>query len=119
LNTRPTLSVIIPALNEEANIAAATEEVIKTVQERFADYEILLFDDGSTHRTGSIMDQLAAQNPRIRVTHNHQSHELGGVYKQGVAMASFGYILLVPGDNENPGSAILPVSQQPPAKPEA
>ena len=31
------------------------------------------------------------------------------MYKQGVAIARFDYVLMVPGDNENPGSAILPV----------
>jgi dolichol-phosphate mannosyltransferase len=108
-NMRPSLSVIIPALNEEADIAAATEEVIKTVGGRFADYELLLFDDGSTDRTGEIMDQLASQNSRIRVTHNTQSHKYGGVYKQGVGMARFDYVLMVPGDNENPSGAVLPV----------
>ena len=62
-NMRPTLSVIIPALNEEANIAAATEEVTKTLAGRFEDYELLLFDDGSQDRTAEIMDRLAARIP--------------------------------------------------------
>jgi dolichol-phosphate mannosyltransferase len=106
---KPTLSVIIPALNEEANIAAAVAEVIRVVNNRFADYELLLFDDGSRDRTGEIMDRLAAQNHRIRVTHNPQPRNLGGVYKQGVALAKLDCILMVPGDNENPGDALVPV----------
>jgi glycosyltransferase involved in cell wall biosynthesis len=106
---KPTLSVIIPALNEEANIAAAVHETTRTLGNRFEDYELLLFDDGSRDRTGEIMDGLASQNPRIHVTHNPQPRNLGGVYKQGVAMAKFDLILMVPGDNENPGTALAPV----------
>jgi hypothetical protein len=34
---------------------------------------------------------------------------LGGVYKQGVALARFEYVTWAPGDNENPGEALVPV----------
>lgn len=75
--------------------------------DRFADYELLLFDDGSTDRTGAIMDELAAADPaHVRVTHNPAPRNLGGVYKQGIALARMDYILMVPGDNENPGHAL-------------
>lgn len=74
---------------------------------RFGDYELLLFDDGSTDRTGRIMDELAAADPRhVRVTHNPTPRNLGGVYKQGIALARMDYVLMVPGDNENPGHAL-------------
>lgn len=74
---------------------------------RFSDYELLLFDDGSTDRTGMIMDELAAADLRhIRVTHNPAPRNLGGVYKQGIALARMDYVLMVPGDNENPGHAL-------------
>ena len=104
---KPTVSVVIPALNEEANIAAAVREAVAAMGDRFADYELLLFDDGSIDRTGAIMDELAAGDPRhIRVTHNPSPRNLGGVYKQGIELARMDYILMVPGDNENPGHAL-------------
>ncbi|HSL47950.1 MAG TPA: glycosyltransferase family 2 protein [Candidatus Deferrimicrobiaceae bacterium] len=104
---KPTVSFIIPALNEEANIADAAREAVAAMGDRFADYELLLFDDGSTDRTGEIMDELAAADPRhVRVTHNPTPRNLGGVYKQGIALARMDYVLMVPGDNENPGHAL-------------
>lgn len=103
-----TLSVIMPALDEEENIADAVAEVTRVVEGRFDDWEILLFDDGSTDRTGAIADELARTNPRVRVTHNATPKNLGGVYKQGVVQARFEYVIMVPGDNENPGNALLP-----------
>jgi len=104
---KPTVSFIIPALNEEANIADAAREAVAAMGGRFADYELLLFDDGSTDRTGKIMDALAAADPRhVRVTHNPTPRNLGGVYKQGIALARMDYVLMVPGDNENPGHAL-------------
>jgi glycosyltransferase involved in cell wall biosynthesis len=104
---RPTISFVVPALNEEANIADAVREAVASMGDRFSDYELLLFDDGSTDRTGAIMDKLAAADPRhIRVTHNPSPRNLGGVYKQGIALARMDYLLMVPGDNENPGHAL-------------
>jgi glycosyltransferase involved in cell wall biosynthesis len=104
---KPTISIVIPALNEEANIAAAVREAVAALGDRFADYELLLFDDGSTDGTGAIMDRMAAADPRhVRVTHNASPRNLGGVYKQGIALARMEYLLMVPGDNENPGHAL-------------
>jgi dolichol-phosphate mannosyltransferase len=102
-----TLSVVMPALNEEAHLAAAVDEVSRVVEGRFSDWEILIFDDGSTDSTGAIADRLAETNPRLRVTHNPSPKNLGGVYKQGVALARFEYLIMVPGDNENPGSTLI------------
>jgi len=105
--SKPTVSFVVPALNEEANIADAVREAVAAMRDRFGDYELLLFDDGSTDRTGAIMDQLAADDPRhVRVTHNPSPRNLGGVYKQGIELARMDYILMVPGDNENPGHAL-------------
>jgi dolichol-phosphate mannosyltransferase len=82
-------------------------EAVAALGDRFGDWELLLFDDGSTDRTGAIMEEVAAADPRhVRVTHNPTSRNLGGVYKQGIALARMEYVLMVPGDNENPGHAL-------------
>jgi glycosyltransferase involved in cell wall biosynthesis len=104
---KPSISFVIPALNEETNISAAVREAVAAMGDRFENYELLLFDDGSTDRTGAIMDELVAADPQhIRVTHNASPRNLGGVYKQGIERARMDYILMVPGDNENPGHAL-------------
>jgi len=101
-----TLSVIVPALNEEANVEDAVTEIHRGVKGHFDDYEILLFDDGSTDGTGALMDRIAARDARVRVTHHASPKNLGGVYKAGVALARFEYCVMIPGDNENPASAM-------------
>lgn len=101
-----TLSVIIPALNEEGNLSAAVGTVLGAIGDRFADYELLVFDDGSTDRTGAIADELAAGNPHIRVIHNPRNMGFGYNYSRGVEVARMEYVTMVPGDNEIPGEAI-------------
>lgn len=101
-----TLSVIIPALNEEGNLAAAVATVLDAIGTRFHDYELLVFDDGSTDRTGTIADDLARSNTHIRVIHNPRNMGFGFNYTRGVQLARMEYVTMFPGDNEIPGAAI-------------
>lgn len=101
-----TLSVIIPALNEEGNLAAAVATVLRAIDDRFADYELLIVDDGSTDHTGAIADELAVGNPHIRVIHNPRNMGFGYNYNRGVELARMEYVTMFPGDNEIPGEAI-------------
>jgi dolichol-phosphate mannosyltransferase len=96
---KPTLSIIVPALNEEPNIAGTVEEITAAVGDHLGDYEVLLINDGSTDRTGPIMDQLAAADPHVRVAHNPVNLGLGAAYKVGLSLARFDHVMLVPGDN--------------------
>ncbi|MDI6735202.1 MAG: glycosyltransferase [bacterium] len=96
---KPTISIIIPALNEENNIKPTIEEVLSGIGDKFTDYEILIFDDGSSDKTGIIADELAVKNPKIKVIHNIKTKGLGYNYKEGVTLAKNDYIVWFPGDN--------------------
>ncbi len=106
---RPSLSVIIPALNEEDNIEECVGEVLAAVGERFSDYEILIFDDGSTDATGGIADDLASRDKHIRVIHNGRTMGFGYNYRTGVERAKKDYVVMFPGDNEIPSRSMKKV----------
>jgi hypothetical protein len=61
-STPPSVSVLIPARNEAANIADAVAAVLAT---RDVDVELLVLDDGSTDATAEILQAIA--DPRLRV----------------------------------------------------
>ncbi|HTC92338.1 MAG TPA: glycosyltransferase [Terriglobales bacterium] len=64
---QPKVSIIVPALNEEANIEAG---LVSLLQLDYADYEIIAVNDRSTDRTGKIMDSIAsASNGKLHVIH--------------------------------------------------
>jgi dolichol-phosphate mannosyltransferase len=90
-----TVSIIIPALNEEGNLSAAVGTVLRAIGDRFADYELLIFDDGSTDRTGAIADELAAGNQHIRVIHNPRNMGFGYNYNRGVELARMEYVTMI------------------------
>lgn len=94
------LSIIVAALNEERNLAAAVDEITRVFGRLGGEFEILLFDDASTDGTGPLADTLAAADSRIRVFHNQRRLNIGGIYKAGIRQARYEYCLLLPGDNE-------------------
>ena len=59
---RPALSVLIPARNEEANIAGAVAAVLAS---RDVDVELLVLDDGSTDGTAAILRGMSDARLRI------------------------------------------------------
>jgi dolichol-phosphate mannosyltransferase len=97
---RPGIAIVVPALNEAANIAAAVERCQAAARRHFQDHEIIVVDDGSTDETAQIADRLAEADPKIRVVHHERPRNLGSAYKAGVALARFEYLLMFPGDNE-------------------
>ncbi len=100
------VTFIMPALNEERNLAAAVAEVRKVTTTLALPYEIVIIDDGSRDRTGAIADEFAAADPRVRVVHHETNKGLGAAYRRGVKEARCEYIMMVPGDNAHPAPGL-------------
>jgi chlorobactene glucosyltransferase len=60
----PLISILIPARNEESNIAACLESLRR---QHYPRYEILVLDDGSTDITAAVVGDIAAADPRVRL----------------------------------------------------
>jgi dolichol-phosphate mannosyltransferase len=102
------ISILVLALNEEALVERVARETVATAERMLSDYEVILIDDGSTDRTGSIMDRLASELPNTGVIHNGANLGFGASYMRGVAAARGDYIMLLCGDDGLPTSN-LPV----------
>lgn len=64
------LSVILPAYNEEALIANTVSDVMSVLSSWTQDFEVIVVNDGSKDSTGEIVAQLAAGDQRINLV-NH------------------------------------------------
>lgn len=95
-----TVSVIVPALNEENNVGDLVEILRTAVERHFDDYEIIIFNDGSTDRTGEVAEKIAAKNSHVRVVHNESPKCIGNAYKTGMKMARMHYFILINGKND-------------------
>src|ERR1700681_2195353 len=103
------ISIVIPALNEETVVEGVVRDISKQVAASFTDYEIILINDGSTDRTGEIMDNLAEELPNVRAVHNRHNLGLGASYQRGLAEARCTFLMMLCGDGGMPASSLPPI----------
>lgn len=60
------LSVVLPAYNEEQNIANTTAVLSKLLEEQGIEYELVFISDGSSDGTFAEIQKAAEQNPNIK-----------------------------------------------------
>lgn len=94
------LSFVIPAYNEEPNVAEALRRASDVCKELNLDYEILLVNDGSRDRTGEIAKSLIGTIPHLRVVENNPNRGYGGALKTGFYAAVKEWIAFAPSDNQ-------------------
>ncbi len=68
----PVVSIIVPIYNSEQYLPQCLDSILS---QTYTDFELLLVDDGSKDRSGTICDEYAMKDLRIRVFHK----ENGGV----------------------------------------
>lgn len=62
----PFVSVLVPCYNEAANLRKSIPFLVTL---NYPNYELVLINDGSKDSTGRLINELAAQHPKIRVIH--------------------------------------------------
>ena len=96
-----TLSVVIPALNEETNIRKVLERIKKSLESSCIAYEIIVVDDGSTDKTAQIADECGAEVISKKVNSGY-----GAALKTGLFRARGQYLAFIDADNTYPPEAI-------------
>lgn len=97
---KSSLSVIIPAFNEEGNIKTAIKNVLWSIRGKVSDFEIIIVDDGSSDRTGKIIDREEERNHKIKAVHHRKNMGLGFVFRSGLAKATKTFVSVYPGDSD-------------------
>lgn len=62
-------SIIIPVYN----VASYLKRTIASVQSQMADFEVICVDDGSTDNSLEVLQEIAGQDPRVRVFHQENA----------------------------------------------
>ncbi len=83
--SKPSLSLFLPAWNEEDYVELAVARAVKVLDRLSDDWELLIINDASTDRTRVIAEGLAAKDGRIRVITHEVNQKLGGAMKTGFA----------------------------------
>lgn len=95
------ISVIMPSLNEAANLTAAVNNVIESFKTFGVRGEIVIVNDGSSDKTGEIAEGLSREHPFIQVLHHESPQGIGASFWDGVWKSQGETVTMVPGDGEN------------------
>ncbi len=89
------ISIIVPVYNAEAYLAQCLESIL---QQSYADYELILIDDGSSDSSGEICDSFAKRDSRISVLHQ-QNKGQSAARNRGVEYSKSDLLCFVDADD--------------------
>lgn len=90
----PRVSVIIPVFNRERYVATAIESILG---QRFADFELILIDDGSTDASRAVM--ASYRDPRVRLVENGRNLGIPATRNLGLSLARGEYVAWLDSDD--------------------
>lgn len=88
----PSLSVIIPAFNEEHSLGYILSDTLKNLPKIVSDFELIIIDDGSTDKTVEIAKSFERKSKKVKVV--HQKHlGFGSAILTGIKLARKEYVV--------------------------
>lgn len=96
------LSVVIPAYNEEKRLLPTLERVHAFLSANYRDFEILVVDDGSADATVKVAGEFAAAHDRTRLLSNGRNMGKGAAIRKGVLESKGSMVLISDADLSTP-----------------
>lgn len=97
---KDSISVIIPAYNEEKSLRDAVKVASRVIAKETKDYEIIVVNDGSIDDTGKIAKRIVLENTHVKFVAHGQNMGFGTTFRDGLAIATKEYITGFPADND-------------------
>ncbi len=97
----PFLSICAPAYNEEEAIERVVGEWVEHIERDGLDAEIVIANDGSTDRTGTILARLAQELPSLRVLAHERNGGYGRAMRAAMVASRGAYILTMDSDGQS------------------
>lgn len=88
LITKHSLSVVLPAYNEEHVITMTVQDVLNQFDRWGIDYEIIVANDGSKDRTAELVAKISAIHPQVRLINHVTNQGYGAALVSGFDAAS-------------------------------
>lgn len=94
------ISIVVPAYNEENNVVEAVRGIVRTARRLDLPHEIILVNDGSQDRTGTVARALCDEVSSLRLVEHYPNRGYGGALKAGFEAAENDLVAFVPADNQ-------------------
>ncbi|MBE9243922.1 glycosyltransferase [Microcystis aeruginosa LEGE 00239] len=96
-----TLSIVIPAYNEEDCIESTAHLISERLERDKIDYEILVVNDNSKDNTEAVLQKINQENHRIRYINNYYPNGFGFAVRCGLENFSGDAVAVVMADNSD------------------
>ncbi len=98
MESKPYLSIVIPAYKEQERIGNNFLEIESFFSTKNFDYEIIVVVDGSPDNTAQVAENYASQVKNLRVINNKENHGKGYVVRQGLLETKGKYVVFLDAD---------------------
>ena len=88
-------SIVIPCFNEEEQAHATIRYAMQT---QYPLFEVIAVNDGSSDKTAEILDELAAQYPKLRVVHLAENQGKAYALRAGTMVSQYEFLVCIDGD---------------------
>lgn len=102
LPSYPAFSIVIPAYNESARIAATLREVVDCIRSRTWDAEVIVVNDGSTDTTARQVLDFSLSAPEVRLIENPGNRGKGYSVRNGLLQARGEIVMFTDADLSAP-----------------
>ena len=95
MSSKPLVTVVLPAYNEEAILeknVGVLLEYFEALSDRYR-WEVLIINDGSADKTREIADRIAAQHDIVEAVHHPVNFGLGQAFKTAFRKCSGDYVV--------------------------
>jgi glycosyltransferase involved in cell wall biosynthesis len=99
--TKPkSVSVVLPAYNEQDNIVATVEKIASTIPAIISDWKIIAVNDGSRDATGTRLSELQKKIPQLEVVTHERNKGYGAAVKSGLRAARTSHAFFMDSDGQ-------------------
>ena len=95
------ISVTVPIYNEEENLPLLYDQVRDALADLGQPWELVLVNDGSTDGSRAVLDQLAANDKRVKVIHFRRNFGQTAAMMAGIDFATGEIVIPMDGDLQN------------------
>ena len=96
----PSISVCMPAYNEEQNLPGMIADVVSVMRGRGDEFEIVVTNDGSKDRTGAVLQQLTQTYPELRPVEHPVNRGYGAAVFTAITNATKDLVFFTDSDRQ-------------------
>lgn len=95
------LSVFMPAFNEEKNVGKTIEQVLDVLKTlNLTDYEVIVVNDGSADKTAKVVEDWEKKDRHVKLINHENNKGYGEAVKTGFYSSKMDYIVFIDSDGQ-------------------